>query len=869
MSNTNAKNIENLLNQPSGIFNFGVNSSQRLNQTVKPQGLINLPREKNDFFVEQSNIFSRLEAELKAHHLAYLHGTHGLGKTTTLVEYAYAFEEDYDFIFYVLATDAAIEAEMARLADEFLENVSAEDTPALKASKVKLYLEENALWAKESKNWLIIFDNLESAERISQYFPKTAKGDCLYACNDRLYVGNDREVEFEQFSQTEAELFVFQRLNNVSEAKHEDIPQESLAAINKLVARLGRLPLSLNIATAYLVETKISIDDYVGLLNFNVQKFLKYKDTHKEYQYDTAYDAFLVTLDKISNYKGDDADGEIVGRLAENFLNLLIFCAAEDIPEELIKDTLFQTVDTSDTETPPNILFRETVALLKRYGLIKEKEKPFKYKEKFAEPKTLADGTTHTWEEKETVINVFETYRTLQDVLSVKLENEAKKSLLEQMLIVFNGLLPNPEVTTWEIYGKYAVHALPIAEQGGKLKIFNYESLRVCNQIGYYFEDIAKYNEAEYLYQRGKTIAEVFYGKDHENTATSYNNLAELYRIQGRYGEAEPLYKQALAIREKVLGENHPDTAQSYNNLAGLYYSQGRYEEAEPLLKKALAIREKVLGENHPDTAQSYHDLAELYYSQGKYEEAELLYIKAKDIYKKVLGENHPDTAASYNNLAGLYDEQGRYVEAEPLFIKAQDIYKKVLGENHPDTATCYNNLAEFYRKQSRYVEAEPLYIKAQDIYKKVLSESHPLVATSYNNVAYLYYSQGRYVEAEPLYIKAQDIYKKVLGENHPDTASSYNNLALLYDSQGRYEDAEPLYIKAQDIREKVLGENQPKTALSYMSLGGFYFERGKSQDGLELCEKALRIFQKTLPVSHPDIQLCAGWVEGIKNSMG
>ena len=654
-----------------------------------PQGLINLPREKNDFFVEQSNIFSRLDLELTAHHLAYLHGTHGLGKTTTLVEYAFSRGKDYDFIVYVLATDAAIEAEMARFADEFLENVSAEDTPALKALKVKTYLEENALWTKESKNWLIIFDNLESAARISQYFPKTAKGDCLYACNEKLFIGNDREVNFEQFSQTEAELFVFQKMNDASEAKHEDISAEGLAEINKLVARLGRLPLSLNIATAYLVETKISIGDYVGLLKANVQKFLKYKDMHQASQHGTAFEAFLITLDKVSNFKGEDADGEMVGKLAENFLNLLIFCAPEDIPEELIKDTLFQTIDTSAAETPPNILFRETVALLKRYGLIKEKEKPFKHKEKFAEPKTLADGTKAHWEEKETFISVFDTYRTLQDILSVKLENEAKKSLLEQMLVVFNGLLPTPEVTTWEILEKYAVHAFPIVEQAEKLTISNENSWWVCNRIGFYFDDIAKYREAEYFYLRGKTIAEDFYGKEHENTATSYNNLALLYKTQGRYEEVEPLYKQALAIHEKVLGENHPSTATSYNNLAELYRIQDRYEEAEPLFKKDLAINEKVLGENHPDTAGSYNNLAELYRTQGRYAEAKPLYRQALAIREKALGENHPSTASSYLSLGAFYYERGQSQVGLELCEKALKICQKTLPTGHPLIQIC------------------------------------------------------------------------------------------------------------------------------------------------------------------------------------
>ena len=87
-----------------------------------------------------------------------------------------------------------------------------------------------------------------------------------------------------------------------------------------------------------------------------------------------------------------------------------------------------------------------------------------------------------------------------------------------------------------------------------------------------------------------------------DDTASSLNNLASLYRSQGRYGEAEPLYLRALQIREQQLGADHPDTATSLNNLAGLYQSQGRYGEAEPLYVRSLQINQKVLGDHHPST---------------------------------------------------------------------------------------------------------------------------------------------------------------------------------------------------------------------------------------------------------------------------
>jgi len=65
-------------------------------------------------------------------------------------------------------------------------------------------------------------------------------------------------------------------------------------------------------------------------------------------------------------------------------------------------------------------------------------------------------------------------------------------------------------------------------------------------------------------------------GPNHPDTATSLNNLAELYHSQGKYEQAEPLYQRALAIREQALGPNHPNTNATRANYAGLLESMKR-----------------------------------------------------------------------------------------------------------------------------------------------------------------------------------------------------------------------------------------------------------------------------------------------------
>ncbi|MFM6589981.1 MAG: CHAT domain-containing protein [Microcystis panniformis] len=157
--------------------------------------------------------------------------------------------------------------------------------------------------------------------------------------------------------------------------------------------------------------------------------------------------------------------------------------------------------------------------------------------------------------------------------------------------------------------------------------------------------------------------------------------VIQLYQ-QGKYNEAIPLAEQALAIHKQQLGDNHPNTATSLNNLAELYRVQGRYSEAEPLYKEALSIWEQQLGDNHPLTALSLNNLAELYRVQGRYSEAEPLYHRSLAIFKQQLGDKHPKAGTSLNNLSVFYQSQDDIPQAINYRTQALAVEEYNLSEN-------------------------------------------------------------------------------------------------------------------------------------------------------------------------------------------
>ena len=71
--------------------------------------------------------------------------------------------------------------------------------------------------------------------------------------------------------------------------------------------------------------------------------------------------------------------------------------------------------------------------------------------------------------------------------------------------------------------------------------------------------------------------------------------------------------KKVLPIFEKVLGTEHPYTATTYHNIALVYKALDDYDKALEFAHKSEHIYEVVCGTEHPYTKQAYRTLALLY----------------------------------------------------------------------------------------------------------------------------------------------------------------------------------------------------------------------------------------------------------------
>ena len=89
-------------------------------------------------------------------------------------------------------------------------------------------------------------------------------------------------------------------------------------------------------------------------------------------------------------------------------------------------------------------------------------------------------------------------------------------------------------------------------------------------------------------------------GKEHPDTLTSMNNLAQTLYAQGDLARAHELQEQVVEAMARLLGKEHPNTLTSMNNLAQTLKSQGDLAGARKLQELVLEARARLLGKEHP-----------------------------------------------------------------------------------------------------------------------------------------------------------------------------------------------------------------------------------------------------------------------------
>ncbi|HTK06848.1 MAG TPA: FxSxx-COOH system tetratricopeptide repeat protein [Ktedonobacteraceae bacterium] len=741
----------------------------------------NVPYQRNPFFTGRDCILRQMHSILHHEHNATLghscalSGLGGIGKTQTIIEYAYRYANNYSAVFWVGGQT------YENIISSFVTIANALKLPEGRIQEQKLVADAVIRWLNNHDQWLLIFDNVENIALVKSFLPAARHGSLLFTSRRQAFGITAQVLDLEPMTPEEGMHFLLHRARLLDTTTPRDLlAQKDEEIAQKIVSAMDGFPLALDQAGSYVEATQCSLSDYLQLYQSSQLHLLDERDIHADHPLSVTR-TFTLIFEQLECYNTQAAE----------LLTVCAFLAPEAIPETFFHCGAAYLGPAFEDLFADPFAFHTLIKVLLTYSLLQRN----------------ADTQTVT------------VHRLVQAVLKGRLPEAVQRMWATRVICAMSHLFPSEEAMQanyWLACEQLLPHALVCITLSEEWSIDETLHITLMNNVATYLSKRAHYTEAEPLFLRALSLGEQVLGPEHFLVAEALHNLGTLYLQQGMHSEAETLLLLALNIEERTLGIQHPRVAASLNGLAMLYLQQRIHSEAETLLLRALSIEEQTLGIQHPQVATSLNGLAILYGEQGKYKQAEIYYARALNIREQTLGVEHPQVATLLNNMARDYSELGKYEQAEPLFLRALHIWEQDLGSDHPRVAYPLHNLADLYSELGKYEQAEPLFLRALHIWEQGLGPEHFLVADSLDGLALLYRKQGKYEQAEPLFLRALQIRKRAFGPQHPTVADSLHQLAHFYQLQQQTAKALSLYEQALALYGLTPGSHHLKMRATY-----------------------------------------------------
>lgn len=631
--------------KPQASPPFPVLRSERPSFPRRQRVIHNLPLAYSHFVGREDSlalIVNGFQERGKAAIVQIITGLGGIGKTQTALAYAYQNLESYHLIWLIRAEEPTVaEEDLSLLADKLMIERAGRERSVL-MQEIREYLESTS-------GWLLIFDNAESPQFIASFIPRLPSGHIIVTSRSRGWA-DFHAVELEVMKEDESLRLMLGESCSPTHPQYED----ALALCNDL----GRLPLALAQAHAYIRETGIEISTYR-------QYLIDYRPSILGAGHLPEYPEAVATTWSISLQKASSA-----AEWAVPLLCVMAFLAPDNISREF-----FVSVGSTDVETDSigTLEFDEGVSALRRYSLILARE------------------------------GKISVHRLVQAVVQDSLtEDQAREYASAAVYLVFRKvpMAPAHDPSTWSIIQVLYSHLLSVCGWAERLEVAADETATLLDTAGLYRMLQGDLEGAASLLERAVHLAE---------KSTFLANLALVYKGMGRVDEAENLYRKALSVIEESATPDEVNRGVILSNLGRLCFELERYDEARILLERAIDMGESLHGRDRMNLPFWLNNLALFYRATSQPKLAEQTLHRAIKMGKEVLGDPHHDVAVWHRNLAHIYSDAEDYKAAEDSARKALSMYSRLVPEDHWWVTSTKRELAGILDRQSRKMEADAL----------------------------------------------------------------------------------------------------------------------------------------------------------------
>lgn len=636
-----------------------------------------------------------------------IHGLGGVGKTRVAVEYAKRYSHHYTALLFITADSPAnLQRNLANLCGALVLNLPEKD-----ATEQEVQVAAALRWLREHAGWFLIVDNVDTpdaAKAVESLLQQFNSGHIVVTSRLSQWGEAVQELSLDVISESAAQEFLLERTNGKRKAAATDD-----ADARALAFALGRLPLALEQAGAFIVKHHTSFKAYLDRWKQQEAKVLEWHD-----QRTMKYPASVATTWQTSFAQLTD-DGR-------GLLNVLCWLAPDPIPLSMI-----EKLSTIDDEPPIDI---ETgIADLAEYSLLK-------------------------WSSDQ--YDSVEIHRLVEEITRYRLDESERNSWLQRALRMVDDFVPkssSADPRTWAVWNKLESHAGAAIYHANAIELAPFP-MELMNKLGLYLFHRCDFRKCEPLLRRSLELEQrPVESKSSAAVALKLGNLAAVLKVTGRMGEAERMSRESFEILEN--GLKHESGAEQLafvmplNNRGQVLSENLKFEEAERLFRRGIEICESfdTDGVKNEGRLKLLSNLGLLLQNTKRLKEAEELMRHAISWQRSLADFSPLDKALLLHNLASILRYKLEFVEAEALIRESIQIKEQYFDSDNHQIAVGLSVLADILKSTTRLEEAGVLFSRCVNIAENCFGLDTTPVAHEQSNLATVMYELGRKDEAERL----------------------------------------------------------------------------------------------------------------------
>jgi hypothetical protein len=833
---------------PPEQFELFGGATQALPQAAQPTVWGHVPP-RNPNFTGRAALLESLHERLGVGTTAVLPeallGMGGVGKTQLAVEYVYQHQSGYDLIWWIPAErPAQIGQSLSELAQRLNLPVSAEVGAVVPAVREVLRVGD------PFHHWLLIFDNAESPEAVRPYFPSGGPGSILVTSRDPRWASVASAIEVSVFTRDESTALLRRRG-----------PDLTTHDADRLADALGDLPLAIEQAAAWRVETGMPADEYLRLLGEQRPELLD--DAPPPDYPTTVAAAWNVSLDMVAERNPG----------ALRLLQVCAFLAPEPISRTLFTAARARPIDPAlDATLDDPIVFSRAIREINRYALA---------------------AIDHR-------ANSIQLHRLVQRVLVDRMtadERETARHAAHLLLAAYDPNQPD-SVAQWPRYGELFPHVLASSAAhcgNGQVSQLVYnvtrylwrwgdsvgsrdlaqhaydrakqqlgagapETLRIGQWLGFMLFILGRFGEAAELNAATLEIFRETLGEDHENTLDVLQAVAADRRVQGRFAEALAISENVHQRTTRLFGAEDLFTLRAAHNLAVSLRLSGEFRRAYELDRSTARSWSRFLGDDHPDSLYTRLGLIIDQRELGDYAAARAALEILVARHRMLLGEQNFFTLRSVRTLSVTRRKDGDHAGALACAEEARERFLGRYGEDHLETMAATLDLSVDRRRNGDLETARELGTLTHERYRTMFGADHPHTLCAAVNLAATMRLLGDVAGARAIDLTAFEALRAALGHAHVLTLTCALNLASDLFATGDPEAARRHDAETLAGLRSGFGEDHPLTLASAVNLAIDLRTLGREGEALALHNDTVARFERALGPAHPAVQEAASW---------